>query len=944
MSKGGPRISTSRYASRAPSREERPQAEAAPEHALGPESVLASEQQAAASPDRLFGDRIARLMEKAMPKDRGVHQRNQRPDERPEQRHHHEHHQEYTGEAAAVGHTGRAPSDENVLHQPDGAAWFRHQDWAQPQAAAWNGPDERPLLDPSILIAAVWRWRNLIAIATLLGALVGVMIALSTPHRYYAESRLFVDPREVRVTEDDVRNQQLSTEAILAIIDSQLQILSSTTVLEQVIAELGLAQDAEFNGSLSTGGLSGGIAILKEIITGKDPASDAEQIALEHLRDAVSVSRDTQTFVIIVGVDTRDPEKSALIANKIVDTYLDSEGAAQSGLLERTSEAIDTRINALRSDLDEAEREVERFKAENGIVGVGGGQSIDDKEILAISDQLANARAVKVGVRVKAQNLAKADPEEVLSGSFPEEFLSSNLIDLRKQYTQTKSTADSLATQLGPRHPQYVSAQQSLETIRAEITRELRRIVASSQSELQRAVETEQELASQMAVAKSRAMDQSVEFVTLRELERKATATREIYEAFLRRSRETSERSNLSTRNVRVISPAEAPLNPMGPSRKFIAAGGMVGGFFLGLGLALLAGALESIRAFSAAGRPPGAPQFFPDPSFPDPRTPPGGAGRKTRSDQGDASSGHNAPAAQGAEAGYAASRAKAERQDAMEQDLAANMAEAAAQAIADTEPKQSVEPQPDLAAQPPVQPPVQTQVQPQAQTPVQPAASQAWSAPQPSGMHPDYPPHPQTYQGQPYPPQLHDQQPHQQAFAHPAPYPAASQYGGQHGPQSGAQHGAAMPGFVPAAMVPQQPVPQPWYPVQQNFGYPAAQLPPAHPHAVPHPASVNWPGSLPVMPHQPISLQQQAYPAAVPPVAPPAYPPQPVAAPAAPQARVQAQDPVSSPAPAQVTEPARVADPDNAAPSDPEVDRIRRQMDQLRSRIGGHPAARRRA
>jgi succinoglycan biosynthesis transport protein ExoP len=83
------------------------------------------------------------------------------------------------------------------------------------------------------------------------GAVIGVLMALSTPHKYYAESRLFVDPREIRVTEDDVRNQQLSTEAMLAIIDSQLQILSSTSVLEKVIADLGLDRDPEFNGSLT---------------------------------------------------------------------------------------------------------------------------------------------------------------------------------------------------------------------------------------------------------------------------------------------------------------------------------------------------------------------------------------------------------------------------------------------------------------------------------------------------------------------------------------------------------------------------------------------------------------------------------------------------------------------------------------------------------------------
>ena len=526
---------------------------------------------------------------------------------------------------------GYAPSPETPQRQ--GQRHDDHYHWHAASNADGSDNGSRPLLDASILISAVVRYRYLIGAAAIAGAVLGVAVALSTPHKYYAESRLFVDPREIRVTEDDIRNQQLSTEAMLAITDSQLQILSSTSVLEKVAADLGLERDPEFNGSLRAGGISGGLTLIKEIFTGRGGPSDAEQKVLEKLRDSLSVSRDAKTFVIIIGISSGDPEKSALIANQIVETYLDSEGQAQSNLLERTSESIDTRINALRSDLDAAEREVEKFKAENGLVGVAG-QYIDDKVILALSDQLANARAMKVGIRVKANNLAKVNINDVLSGAFPEELLSSNLTELRKQYTETKSTADSLATGLGPRHPQYIAAKSALDTITNEISAELRRIVASSQTELQRAVETEQELASQMAVAKSRAIDQSVELVTLRELERKATATRGIYEAFLTRSRETSERSNFTTRNVRVISPAEAPLNPMGPSRKLMVVGGLFGGLFAGIGLALLAGAAESIRAYNAGpvqarfqtppfGGYPGAPD-------PDPRSPSGGPSRRS--------------------------------------------------------------------------------------------------------------------------------------------------------------------------------------------------------------------------------------------------------------------------------------------------------------------------
>jgi succinoglycan biosynthesis transport protein ExoP len=124
-----------------------------------------------------------------------------------------------------------------------------HYHWHAASAGGQFEDGNRPLLDASVLISAVWRFRQLIAAATVAGAVIGVLMALSTPHMYYAESRLFVDPREIRVTEDDIRNQQLSTEAMLAITDSQLQILSSTSVLEKVIEDLGLDRDPEFNGS-----------------------------------------------------------------------------------------------------------------------------------------------------------------------------------------------------------------------------------------------------------------------------------------------------------------------------------------------------------------------------------------------------------------------------------------------------------------------------------------------------------------------------------------------------------------------------------------------------------------------------------------------------------------------------------------------------------------------
>ena len=80
----------------------------------------------------------------------------------------------------------------------------------------------------------------------------------------------------------------------------------------------------------------------------------------------------------------------------------------------------------------------------------------------------------------------------------------------------------------------------------------------------------------------------------LNELQRKATAARELYESVLKRSGETSEEQNLSQSNIRIVSPAEVPVKADGPSKKVIMIAGLIGGllagFAVGAGFAILAG------------------------------------------------------------------------------------------------------------------------------------------------------------------------------------------------------------------------------------------------------------------------------------------------------------------------------------------------------------------
>jgi uncharacterized protein involved in exopolysaccharide biosynthesis len=458
---------------------------------------------------------------------------------------------------------------------------------------------DKPLLDLFIIAKYIWAKKWMIIAFGFLGAVLGVLIALSTPHKYYADSRLILDPRDVQVTDTVNSNNQASSQVLLAVVDSQMQVARSTSVLERVVEKLSLDQDPEFNGDDETGIFSR----VKNLLSSNSKSNDPFENAVTYLRKNMGLARDPETFLVYIGATTNNAEKSALVANTIVDEYLVEYKNQQSGIFAKTSTSIEARLEELRLKLDAAEKAIVDYRAQNDIIDVGGGV-INEKEMLALSNELAKVRADQVAKTVLANELKNADVNGVISGSFPQAALTTTLTELRKQYTEAKSNSDSLAVGLGPRHPQYIAAKASADAVAVEISNELTRIVSSTQKDVQRARNSETQLADKLAVLKTRASSQSTENVGLRELERKAEAIRQIYESLLRRARETTERGNLETSVIQVIAKADPPQQPSTTSRKttVILFGIMRG--MLGLAIAFIYGSIESLKQHSkGAGR-----------------------------------------------------------------------------------------------------------------------------------------------------------------------------------------------------------------------------------------------------------------------------------------------------------------------------------------------------
>lgn len=473
----------------------------------------------------------------------------------------------------------------------------------QPAPTVYGDPGQqwKPLIDPMKVIGGIARSKLLILATTLLGAGLGVMIALSTPKKYEAIAELIVDPRDLKLTDRDLTQNVIASDATLAIVENQVRVLTSGAVLNKVVDKLHLTSDPEFNGQ-GKGGFSV-MGFIRSLLTRKD-ADGADEgrlraLTVSNLGKSLSVERGGKTFVITVGATTENGDKSALIANTMTDVFLQTYGEIQSDTAGRATNELTARLDELRKGVEAAERKVEDFRASHDLVEAGG-RLVSDDQMTRLNDQLSVTRARTLELNARAASARQASVDSVVGGALPEELTSNTMTELRSQYAALKQQADSAAVKLGPRHPERMALDAQLAGARERIAAELRRISASLQVDLKRSVQLEQDLASRLAQAKVRSGDVNNDLVTLRELEREAGAKRSVYEAYLLRAKETGEQRDINTANMSVISKAYAPLEPTGPSRAIKVLLGMFLGFAAGVGLGGMRGAVESLRETAA--------------------------------------------------------------------------------------------------------------------------------------------------------------------------------------------------------------------------------------------------------------------------------------------------------------------------------------------------------
>jgi len=429
----------------------------------------------------------------------------------------------------------------------------------------------------------VKRRKNIILGCMAVITLVGAAIVFSLTPRYSAESSVILDGRKTQIV--DMQAVMSGLPADTAVVRSEVEVIKSSDIAEQVAKKMNLIAMTEFNPRLAG---SQGIGVIvvpfrwlaSEVadLFGSEPASPADLTqsdldeATRILQSKTNVYNDGRSYILKIRVESQYPKLAADLSNAYIDVYLNAQLEAKFEAVKRANTWLSDHLADLRGKAEASDRAVQAFGAAHNLTP-SHGASVNSQQLSELNTQLVLASA---DLAEKDANIKQIQTSLKTRGvSAAAQVLSSPLIqNLREQESALMTHEADLATRYRPEHPAMINIKAQERDLNRKIQDETERIIHGMEGELVASQAKVHTLRASIAALQTGPQNEAQ--VQYNELQREADANRALYENLLNRYKQTSAQEDIQQADARIVSRAVIPNIPSFPRKS-----PLIGGVFL---------------------------------------------------------------------------------------------------------------------------------------------------------------------------------------------------------------------------------------------------------------------------------------------------------------------------------------------------------------------------
>jgi polysaccharide biosynthesis transport protein len=345
--------------------------------------------------------------------------------------------------------------------------------------------------------------------------------------------------------------------------------------MNKVVDRLKLDEDPEFNPGIESA-TENSVAAAVASKASKDSTGKLEAVeeldldkmlAADSLQRSVTAFRDGLTYVISINATSEDPAKAALIANTLTSIYISGQLNTKVDETVKAGEWLQERLTELREDVRAAESAVQEFRTAQGLIQAGGVSTIESK-IASLTSQLLVLQSDLSEKRLRHEEALRFADADAETAQRSDVITSPLLITLRSQRSDLAREFADVTTQYSTLHPEYIRVRNQLDELAASIEAERRRILSSLDSDVQVAQSRVNSVEAELRKLGAQLNRNNVDMIKERELEREATASRELYEDLLNRAERVTQATQLQRSDAHLVAAAEPPTRPSAPNHE----------------------------------------------------------------------------------------------------------------------------------------------------------------------------------------------------------------------------------------------------------------------------------------------------------------------------------------------------------------------------------------
>jgi capsular exopolysaccharide synthesis family protein len=357
-------------------------------------------------------------------------------------------------------------------------------------------------------------------------------------------------------------------------VDTQVEVIKSPLVADDVITRLRLDRDPQF--ALKAGAK-------------KLPPELQRDALIDNVEKYLKVKRVGQTLLISISFTSDSSTQSARIANAFSESFIMHDLTKKLSGSRGTNTLLNAQIDDMRQKVEAAENALQQYRAANGLLASGPqNDTMASQNLTLMNQQYAQARSDEALAKARlsaAENEIKAGRAGDDLGSSQE---SQTIGVLRGKKSDLSAKVADLQTRYGPMHPDLKNAQAELHDTDLQIQAEANRIMANLRAAVDAAHQKTLAVEQGLGQAKGQLMSGAISSVKMNELQRNADAARQLYENVLAKVKETSAQQAISQSDSHVDTPATPSSTPSSPNKPLNIALGLILGLGLGFGAAFL--------------------------------------------------------------------------------------------------------------------------------------------------------------------------------------------------------------------------------------------------------------------------------------------------------------------------------------------------------------------